>query len=66
LQEGINGFFFPAGDIETMKQRILYIKDNNKLRQEISGNNLRDVHRFTVTRQAEQFRELYGELLRKK
>jgi glycosyltransferase involved in cell wall biosynthesis len=49
-----------------MKQRILYIKDNNKLRQEISGNNLRDVHRFTVTRQAEQFRELYGELLRKK
>lgn len=63
LQEGINGFFFAAGDIEAMKQRILYIRDNTKLRQEIGCNNLRDVHRFTVAQQAEQFRKLYGELL---
>jgi glycosyltransferase involved in cell wall biosynthesis len=65
LQEGVNGFFFPAGDIETMKQRILYIKDNSELRQEISGNNLRDVRRFTVVQQAELFQKLYGELLHK-
>lgn len=65
LREGVNGFFFPAGDIEIMKQRILYIKDNKKLRHEISVNNLRDVRRFTVARQAEQFRKLYGELLHK-
>ena len=65
LQEGINGLFFPAGDIETMKQRILYIKDNDELREEIRGNNLRDVRLFTVVQQAEQFRKLYGELLEK-
>ena len=65
LQEGVNGFFFPAGDVETMKQRILYIKDNDKLRQEIGGNNLRDVRRFTVVQQAERFQKLYGELLPK-
>jgi glycosyltransferase involved in cell wall biosynthesis len=63
LREGVNGFFFPAGDIEAMKQRILYIRDNNKLRQEIGCNNLRDVRLFTVVQQAEQFRKLYGELL---
>lgn len=65
LHEGINGFFFPAGDIETMKQRILYIKDNYKLRQEISGNNLRDVRQFTIVQQAELFQRLYRELLDK-
>ena len=65
LREGINGFFFPVGDVEKMKQLIFHIRDNPDLRQEISVNNLRDVRRFTVARQAEQFRKLYGELLHK-
>lgn len=65
LREGINGFFFPAGDVEKMKQLIFHIRDNPDLRREIRVNNLRDIRRFTVARQAEQFRKLYGELLHK-
>jgi glycosyltransferase involved in cell wall biosynthesis len=65
LQEGINAFFFPVGDVEKMKQLILYIRDNPDLRREISANNLRDVRRFTIARQAQQFRKLYGELRHK-
>ena len=65
LQEGINAFFFPVGDVEKMKQLILYIRDNPDLRREISANNLRDVRQFTIARQAQQFRKLYGELRHK-
>jgi len=57
------GIVFPPGDIEQMKERLLYLKHHPEEIERISRNNLSDVHRFTVERQAEKYLDIYRNVL---
>jgi len=58
-----NGYLFPPGDIEKMKERLLFLKDNPHEISRISRNNLEDVQQFTVVKQAEKYLEVYRNVL---
>lgn len=63
VQEGRNGYLFPPGDVEKMKERFLYLKHNPGDIERISRNNLADAQQFTVERQAERYLDLYRKVL---
>ena len=58
-----NGYLFKPGDIEKMRERLLYIKDHPQEMRMIGRNNLEDVKRFTVENQANQYLEVYRQIL---
>jgi len=58
-----NGFLFPPGNVEKMKEQLLHLKDNPEEIKRISGNNLEDVQRFTVANQAKKYLEVYRNVL---
>lgn len=64
IQEGRNGYLFPPGDVEKMKELFLYLKHNPGEIERISCNNLTDVRQFTVEKQAEKYLDVYRNLLR--
>ena len=63
VQEGRNGYLFPPGDIEQMKERLLYLKRHPEEIERISLNNLTDVQQFTVERQAAKYLDVYRNVL---
>ncbi|VVB77914.1 Glycosyltransferase Gtf1 [uncultured archaeon] len=62
--EGRNGYLFPPGDVEKMKELILYLKNNPKEIERISKNNLRDISKFTAEKQASKYIKVYEEVLK--
>lgn len=63
IQEGRNGYLFPPGDVEKMKERFLYLKRNPGEIERISRNNLADAWQFTVEKQAEKYLDVYRKVL---
>ena len=63
IEEERNGYLFPPGDIEKMKERLLFLKDNPQEINRISRNNLEDVQQFTVEKQANKYLEVYRNVL---
>ena len=63
IKPGRNGYLFKPGDIEKMREQLLYIKDHPQEMRSIGRNNLEDVKRFTVENQANQYREVYRQIL---
>lgn len=63
VREGRNGFLFPPGDIDTMRERLLFLRDNPQVVSRICRNNLEDARRFTVEKQAESYCDLYRRVL---
>jgi glycosyltransferase involved in cell wall biosynthesis len=61
-----NGYTFPPGDIEKMKELILYLKNNPKEIERISKNNLKDIWKFTAEKQAPKYIKVYEEVLNEK
>jgi len=45
LENGRNGFVVPAGDISALRERILYLIDNDDVRAEFSGHARADIHK---------------------
>jgi glycosyltransferase involved in cell wall biosynthesis len=58
-----NGYLFPPGDIEKMKERLLFLKDNPQEISRISINNLEDVQKFTVEKQAKKYIDVYRDVM---
>ena len=63
VQEGRNGYLFPPGDVEKMKELFLFLKHNPGEIERISRNNLADARQFTVERQAGKYLEVYHAIL---
>jgi glycosyltransferase involved in cell wall biosynthesis len=63
IEPGKNGFLFPAGDINKMKEHLLFLKENPKEINRISRNNIENVQRFTVDKQAKKYIDLYCDVL---
>lgn len=61
---GRNGYLFPPGDVEKMKELILYLKNNPKEIERISKNNLRDIWKFTAEKQVPKYIKVYEEVLK--
>jgi len=66
FKEGRNGYLFPPGDTEKMKELILYLKNNPKEIERISKNNLKDIHKFTAEKQVPKYLKFYKEVLNEK
>lgn len=66
IKEGRNGYLFPPGDVERMKEIILYLKNNPKEIERISKNNLKDIHKFTAEKQVPKYIKVYEEVLKVK
>lgn len=64
VKEGRNGYLFPPGDIEKMKEIILYLKNNPKEIERISKNNLKDIHKFTTEKQIPKYLKVYEDILK--
>ena len=62
--DGRNGYLFPPGDIEKMKELILYLKNNPKEMERISKNNLKDIWKFTAEKQVPKYIKVYEEVLK--
>ena len=63
VKEGRNGYLFPPGDVEKMKELFLYLKQNPGEIERISRNNLVDAQQFTVEKQAKKYLEVYRNVL---
>jgi glycosyltransferase involved in cell wall biosynthesis len=63
IKEGENGYLFPPGDIEKMKELILYLENNSKEIERISKNNLKDIWKFTAEKQLPKYTKIYKEVL---
>jgi glycosyltransferase involved in cell wall biosynthesis len=59
-----NGYLFPLGDTGKIKERLLFLKDNPQEIIRISRNNLEDVQRFTLEKQANKYVDVYRDVLR--
>jgi len=66
IKEGRNGYLFPPGDVEKMKELILYLKNNPQEIERISKNNLKDIWKFTAEKQVKRYIKVYEEVLNEK
>ncbi|MCF7831364.1 MAG: glycosyltransferase family 4 protein [Candidatus Pacebacteria bacterium] len=64
IKEGRNGYLFPPGDINKMREIILYLKNNPKEIERISKNNLEDIWKFTAEEQVPKYIQVYDEILK--
>ncbi|MFA4953076.1 MAG: glycosyltransferase family 4 protein [Candidatus Pacearchaeota archaeon] len=62
--DGRNGYLFPPGDVEKMKELILYLKNNPQEIERISKNNLKDIWKFTAEKQVPKYIKVYKEVLK--
>lgn len=65
IKEGRNGYLFPPGDINKIKEIIFYLKNHPRKIRRISANNLKDVQKFTVKKQIQKYLKVYREILNK-
>lgn len=65
VQEGKNGFVVPIRDSKTLAQKILYLYQNPKQRQEMEIFASQSVNHFTWECYSKKLLEIYGEILSK-
>jgi glycosyltransferase involved in cell wall biosynthesis len=65
IKNGRNGYLFKPGDIDTINQKINYLRNNPEEIKKISQNNLIDIKKFTKEKQIKKFIKIYDEILRK-
>ena len=65
VKEGRNGYLFPPGDVEKMKEIILYLKNNPKEIERISKNNLEDIWKFIAEKQIPKYIKVFEEMVNK-
>jgi len=64
VKEGRNGYLFPPGDINKMKELILNLKNNPKEVERISKKNLKDIWNFTAEKQIPKYVKVYEDVLK--
>ena len=64
IQDGINGFLLPPGDIDGMAAKIIYLIRHPEKAREMGEKGKRLVGEFDIWRMLEQQEELYDNLLK--
>lgn len=63
IRDGIDGFVVPVGDVNALKQRILFLYENKTERQAMGNAAMLRAKEFTWDRYGERIVETYGKLL---
>lgn len=58
VKNGVNGYLFTKGDLDDLKEKLLYLKKNPKEIERISKNNLKDVRKFILKNQIDRYTEI--------
>jgi N,N'-diacetylbacillosaminyl-diphospho-undecaprenol alpha-1,3-N-acetylgalactosaminyltransferase len=67
VEEGVNGYFVPANDVETLCENIIRLVQNPRLRQAFGeASRRRARERFDLSIIAEQIRQIYHQLMASK
>lgn len=64
IQDGVNGFLLPPGDIDGMAKKIVYLIRHPEKINEMGEKGKRLVEEFDIWKMLEQQEELYGDLLK--
>ena len=64
IQDGVNGFLLPPGDIDGMAAKIIYLIRHPEKAREMGEKGKRLVGEFDIWRMLEQQEELYANLLK--
>ena len=64
IQDGVNGFLLPPGDIDGMAEKIIYLIRHPEKAREMGEKGKRLVGEFDIWRMLEQQEELYANLLK--
>lgn len=65
VRDGVDGFVVPAGDVEALKEKILYLYEHKEERRAMGRSALERAHEFTWDRYGEEIVETYRSLLAK-
>jgi len=63
IQDGVNGFLLPPGDIDGMAEKIIYLIRHPEKAREMGEKGKRLVKEFDIWKMLEQQEELYAHLL---
>jgi glycosyltransferase involved in cell wall biosynthesis len=62
IEEGKNGFLIEPGDIEALKDKLMYLLKNHDLRKTISNNNRKKAaERFDIAIAVQKLRQIFNE-----
>jgi len=64
IRDGENGFLIPVGDVEKLAQKIKELIENEELRKRMGESNRKKTQGFTVDREAQQYENLYEEIIK--
>jgi len=64
IEENINGFFISPGDINALKEKIIYLVNNPKKINEMSKkNHLKAIQKYDISIAVERFKNLFFEII---
>jgi glycosyltransferase involved in cell wall biosynthesis len=63
VENGENGFLVPAGDVDQMTQKILWLLDNEDSRKEMGEKGRSMVDEFSAEKMVRDYESLYTQLL---
>jgi len=66
VEDGRNGFVVPEGDMNQYVVRLTQLMNDESLRKEMAENAMIDCRRYTPKKVAEQWHQLFNELLNQK
>ena len=66
MKEGENGFFSDYGNVENLAEKIAFLLDNKKLREEIAHNNFKKSQAYDWDSIAQRYINEYKKLVKKK
>ncbi len=65
MEDGVNGYLYPHGDLKQLKEKILKIIDNPDLAKKFSENNIKKVKEYTWENIANETLKIYWEEMKK-
>lgn len=63
IQDGVNGFLVPPGDVKALAEKIILILQNPELRQKLSENAPETVQKYSRPAVAKQWADLFTKFL---
>ncbi len=63
IEDGVNGYLVPAGDVDALADRIIRLLIDENLHKKFSSNSARSVEKFSQAKVAEQWARLFYSLM---
>lgn len=63
VEDGVNGYVVPMGDVKGLAQRVMSLMGDEKMRMKMGAESVRVARMYDMSTIAEQWKRLYQELL---